>query len=105
LVEIILLVVLVGLAFGIPFAASRHDTFGRVLIALLLIVGTALTLDGIALAADFHDADGFIDCWPYCSTWQDIVGGTFWWGGMLFLVLVIVAIVSAARSSLRSKSR
>jgi hypothetical protein len=104
LVEI-LLVVLVGLAFGIPFAAARHDTLGRVLIALLLIVGTALILDGVAISADFHDADGFIDCWPYCSTWQEIVGGTFWWGGMLFLVLVLAAVVSAVWRSLHSRSR
>ena len=95
MVEIIL-VALVGLGIGIPFAARRHDRFGRILIALLLIMGTALTLDGVAISADFHDADGFMDCWPYCSTWQEIVGRTFWWGAMLFLVLVVTAVARNA---------
>jgi hypothetical protein len=95
-VEIIVLAVLVGLAIGIPLAARRHDIFGRVLVVLLLIVGTALILDALAILTDISDADGFVDCWPSCSTWQELVGRTFWWGGTLFVVLVIAAVVRNA---------
>jgi hypothetical protein len=95
LVELIL-IPLVGLAIALPFAVRRHDTFGRVLIALLLIVATAWMLDVVAISTDFHDADGFMDCWPYCSTWQEVVNWTFWWGGTLFMVLVIAAVARNA---------
>jgi hypothetical protein len=101
----ILLAALVGLGIAIPLAARRHDTLGYVLVALLLTVGTAWVLNWVVIATDFHDADGFMDCWPYCSTWQEVVNRTFWYGGLLFVALVIAVVADAAWRGLRSRSR
>lgn len=101
----ILILTLLGLGIAIPIAALRHDTVGRVLITLLLIVGAVWVLNWVAIATDFQDADGHMDCWPYCSTWQDVVSLTFWYGGLLFVALVIAVVVDAAWRNLRSRSR
>jgi hypothetical protein len=102
--SVIWLVALGGLGIGIALAA-RGDRFDRTLGVVLSILATLFVLDLIAISADFHGASGFMDCWPYCSTWQEVVNRTFWWGGMLLVALIVGGIVSAAWSSLRSRSR
>ena len=53
------------------------DRFRRARLALgvvLLLLAVLVTLNLIAISSDFHGAGGANDCWPYCSTWQEIVG-------------------------------
>lgn len=90
--SIAVLAAVVAMGIGIPFAAFRHDRFGWVFIAAAGIVGAAVAFAVIAFSTDFHDADGFVDCWPECSTVQEVIRWTFWPGALAWLVLVIVAI-------------
>jgi hypothetical protein len=95
-------VIVLGLLIGMPLAASRSDRLSRALLVALPVAGIVLILDLIVISTDFHDADGIFDCWPACSTWQNLVSWTLSVGTLLFLVFVITVIV---RQTLRSRSR
>jgi hypothetical protein len=101
----IIVLVAIGLAIGVPLTVSRKDWFSRVLLVALLILAAMLVLNGVAIDTDYRDADGHMDCWPYCTTWQEVVNGIFWWGGTLFIALVIVVILRATFHGLRSRLR
>lgn len=37
---------------------------------------------------DYRDADGFIDCWPRCTTLQDVGGFVFYVSPLILVVLL-----------------
>jgi len=41
---------------------------------MLMALAASRAAAAIAVRADYRDADGFVDCWPYCSTFQDVIG-------------------------------
>ena len=69
---------------------------GRLLAAslsMILVATAALVLALVAIARDFRDADGFFDCWPNCSSIQDLVGVTVFAAPIVFIVAVVALIV------------
>jgi hypothetical protein len=40
----------------------------------------------ILIRTDYHDADGFTDCYPNCSLFQHSIGAAFWYGGTALVV-------------------
>ena len=71
----------------------RSHWFSRAMLIGISILAVVIALNVIAICTGFQDADGLIDCWPYCSTWQHVVGWTLSVGALLFLVLVVAIIV------------
>jgi hypothetical protein len=66
----------------------------------LLITATLLAatyaVANVMIASDYEDADGFMDCWPYCSGVQDAVKVAFWLGGGTLVVIGAVSLAWAA---------
>jgi hypothetical protein len=100
---------LVLVAFGLLlFIAWRRGRLARTFVAVSVVLAVAW---GVALAAiwtDYRDADGFVDCWPSCSHFQNAVKSAFWSGPVVFVVLAVFAgvlgIVTARREG-RSVAR
>ena len=77
---------------ALVYAGWRHGrptrTLALVSVGLLGIWG----LSALAVETDYRDADGFVDCWPGCTVFQDAVRLGFL--GVL-PVLVALAILTA----------
>lgn len=84
------------------------DRAGRLLLALVSLL-TALAggrvLAVLAVRADYRDADGFVDCWPYCSTFQDAVAAVLFFGPLAAVLLLAFAALLVALRQRRSSRR
>lgn len=91
------IVVVVLLAAGLVLADRRHrllPAFAAILVALAVGWGLAAR----AVAVDYRDADGFVDCWPSCTALHKTVGATLFFGPVAaVLLLVVAAVLLAAR--------
>jgi hypothetical protein len=70
-------------------------------LALLLIALTTVAVWGsyvAFVAADYRDADGFVDCWPGCTAWQTSVRWVLVGGPILAAVLAGLALITAWRA-------
>lgn len=56
-------------------------------LAAAALVAAWLTA-AVLVASDYRDADGFMDCWPRCTAWQDAIGFAVFAGPALFVVLL-----------------
>lgn len=66
---------------------------GRVGVAVaLLALAVLLTASGVAVATDFRDADGVLDC-SNCTTLQIAIGATFAFGAPLLVGLLVAAVL------------
>jgi hypothetical protein len=74
--------------------------FTAVAVALLGIGGATL----VAVNADYRDADGHMDCWPSCTTFQETIGLTFWYSIPLLAVLALASAGVALVSRWRRKA-
>ncbi len=87
------LVIAALVAAGLVFLLVSMSRRGRLFLTATLLMGSlavAWGLAAIAVRTDYRDADGFVDCWPYCSPFQDGVAITLLFGP-LAAVLVVVA--------------
>ena len=94
---VLALLLTVAVVTGLVLAHRRH----RLVLAaasMLVLLTAAWTVAFAAAAGDFHDADGFIDCWPHCSALQDSVGISLFYAPVLALLIVVVTVVIAFRS-------
>ncbi|HEY4621920.1 MAG TPA: hypothetical protein VIG93_09485 [Gaiellaceae bacterium] len=99
---VVALLALAGLA-SLLYVAWRRRRLASTFI--VVTIGSAL-LWGLAFAAiwtDYRDADGFVDCWPYCTAFQVAVASTFWYGPVMFLVLGVFAVALATISARRRR--
>ena len=64
------------------------------LLAAVAVLAGLCLIAYVLIAAGFQDADGFVDCWPDCSLLQAAVGVVFWCGGLVLLVVGLVATVT-----------
>lgn len=68
-----LLAVLFLVPAALVYLGWRRGRLGRTLVA----VGAGLLglwgLSALAVETDYRDADGFVDCWPSCTAFQDAV--------------------------------
>ena len=65
------------------------------------VLAAAYSVANVMIASDYEDADGFVDCWPYCSGVQEAVKVTFWFGGALLVLIAVVGFVWAAVAAVR----
>jgi hypothetical protein len=100
--NLIVVVAIAGLLIAIALTASRRDMFNRAVLIALSSLATVVALDLIAISTHFHDADGFVDCGLYCSTWQQTVGWTLSVGTLLLVALSVAVIV---RETWRGRGR
>ncbi len=89
---LLILGVLVVVPLAVLFIGRRHVHPLVAVIAALLYLGVAWVLAVLAVATDYRDADGFIDCWPYCSMLQDAVGKVLWVAPFAGLVVILAAV-------------
>lgn len=83
----LLLAVLAGCLIAAWKRGRLAVAFGLLTIVLGIVWGLALA----AIWTDYRDADGFVDCWPSCSRFQDGVEWAFWFTPVLFVVLAFLA--------------
>lgn len=86
------LVLVAGLVF-----ADRHRRLLAASGGSLTLLAVSWVLAALAVRADYRDADGFVDCWSYCSTFQDAVGVTLFFGpiaGTLVLLTTILLLLA-----------
>jgi len=43
----------------------------------------------VLVAIDYRDVDGFMDCWPRCTAWQDGVGFVVFAGPVMLVILLL----------------
>jgi hypothetical protein len=83
------LVAVLILAVGIGLFLRRLGTTCLICVAILWILANQ------AIETDWHDADGFIDCWPHCTAHQKAIQAVFWLAPVTAGLLLVVALVSA----------
>lgn len=83
------------------YAASRRGRVGIAFLGIALVLLAAWVAARVAVDADYRDADGFADCWPGCTLFQDAVGLAFWYLPILLVALGLVAAVLAAMTRRR----
>jgi hypothetical protein len=92
-------------ALGLTFALRRlrptHAT--SALLVLTVSLGALWILDYVVIATDYKDADGFSDCWPACSTLQDLVALVFWYGGALLVLTILFSLGALAVALVRRR--
>jgi NADH:ubiquinone oxidoreductase subunit 6 (subunit J) len=86
------LVAVLILAVGIGLFLRRLGTACLITVAFLAILWI---LANQAIETDWHDADGFIDCWPHCTAHQKAIQAVFWLAPVTAGLLLVVALVSA----------
>jgi hypothetical protein len=72
------------------YATWRRGWAGRAVLVLGALLVTAWVLSAFAVDRDFHDADGWADCWPSCSPLQRAVPIALL-AGPVYLVVLAVA--------------
>lgn len=91
-------VAILGLALSTLVAIVRpHRTAAR-----LAMVGVALGISWIlawlADRADFHDADGWADCWPSCNAVQTATGVTLIYGALATGAVGVISFAMLVRA-------
>ena len=72
-------------------ASWRRRRLGPMFLAVVAVLAAAWALAFAAQAADFRDADGWVDCWPHCSLLQEAVGRTLFYAPIDAVLLAILA--------------
>jgi|SRR5919201_422757 hypothetical protein len=74
---------------------ARH---GMLISAVAFIAVTAVwVVAKIASDHDYHDADGWVDCWPSCTALQRAVGISLIGGAIFAAALAIAFVIAVAR--------
>jgi hypothetical protein len=60
---------------------------------IALTLGAVWTWAAVAIETDYRDADGFVDCWPSCSAFQEVVGFVYLAAPVALLVVLLAALV------------
>lgn len=81
----------VGLAVAVVAALAaawwRSDGV-RISVVGFLVASLVAIIASAAVSTDFHDADGWADCWPSCSVLQRAVAIAFAGGPVMALAFV-----------------
>lgn len=85
--------VTLGLLAGL-FAAHRRRHLPAASITALLALAVAWVLAKLAYAADYRDADGYVDCWPSCSALQQAVAAGLYVAPLSALVVALVTLAA-----------
>jgi hypothetical protein len=88
------------LAVGVGLFLHRLGTACLTAVAFLAVLWL---LAQHAIAIDWHDADGFIDCGRYCTDRQQAIGVVFFYAPVTTGILLLIALVSAITHSRRHR--
>jgi hypothetical protein len=95
---LILLTAAIPLALGF-WVSYRNRQLVPFALAIACLAALAFFLSFAAVSADYRDADGFMDCWPNCSAFQQTVGTSLFIAPLAFLLSVgLIAGTLVARS-------
>ncbi|MEX2210839.1 MAG: hypothetical protein WD689_03650 [Gaiellaceae bacterium] len=78
------------------YTAWRRGRLGWAFAAVAVLLAVAWLLAAAAVQTHFHDADGFVDCWPHCGALQTAVSWTLFYGPIYLVLLAVLAAVLAA---------
>ena len=95
LLLLLFVVPVLALAAAIVIKVVRPGRLTNGVLAAAVALATLYAVAWVAIATDFRDADGFIDCWPHCSALQEAVGIGVTWIPILMGVLAVVDVVYA----------
>jgi hypothetical protein len=86
-------------ALAAPFivVGLRFDALGRVSLAALPLVSAIWIVGWELMKRDWHDIDGWVDCYPYCHAWHRIGAAWFWGPPLAVTVLVLIAAAAGLR--------
>jgi hypothetical protein len=85
------LAVLALLGFVLIAVGARHDRIRSTLAACVFALGVLWLTTLAAVRTDWRDADGFVDCWPGCTLYQDATGAVLIGSPVVVLVWLGVA--------------
>ena len=77
--------VLVALLAATMLLAGWRGANVAMLFAVVLLV--AWLTSTVLIATGYHDADGFMDCWPYCTALQEITEFALFYCPVLLVLL------------------
>jgi len=92
-----------GLALAVLTAIVRPNRTAALLAIVGGTLGIAWILAWVAERTDFHDADGWGDCWPSCSAIQTATGATLTYGTLLLAFVGVVSVASLVRPYRRTR--
>jgi hypothetical protein len=93
--------VVVLLTVGVGLRIHHLSAISFVVAAILACI-SFLAL--YAVSIDWRDANGVIDCEPYCTDWQDAIGAVLWNAGVAAILLFFIGLITAI-VSLRPRYR
>jgi hypothetical protein len=96
-------VAMTGLALAVLTALVRPNRTAALLAIAGVALGTAWVLAWGAERTDFHDADGWADCWPSCSAVQTATGATLTYGTLVLAAVGLVSVASLVRRYRRTR--
>jgi hypothetical protein len=73
-------------AVSVLYAGWRGAPVAAIAAAALVIAWLAAA---VLVAIDYRDVDGFMDCWPRCTAWQDGVGFVVFAGPVMLVILLL----------------
>jgi hypothetical protein len=86
----ILVVILLG---AVLVYASRRRRLLPATAGIIAALALGWGLAAQAVAVDYRDADGFVDCWPSCTAFQDGISATLFYGPVAAVLLLVTAII------------
>jgi hypothetical protein len=96
------LVVLAATA-GLLVVAWRRRKLGRTFLVVTALLAGLWGFAKWATERDVRDANGWSDCWPSCTTFQETVAAGLGWAPLAWIVLSALAAVLAALSGPRGR--
>ena len=60
---------------------------------IALTLGAVWTWAAVAIETDYRDTDGWTECWPGCSAFQEAVGFVYLAAPAALIVVLVVAVV------------
>jgi len=73
--------------------AWRRGCLALVFVAVVALLAATWALAYVAMVVDFHDADGWVDCWPGCTILQDGVRAALVLGPLVFFASALWAAI------------
>jgi hypothetical protein len=94
---------LIGIAASLLVGWRRHR-LGPAIAGCAAGLIAIFVAAGLAINTDYRDADGFTDCWPSCTRFQEAVGAAFWYTPALLVLVGIVFVVLVAVTERRRRA-
>jgi hypothetical protein len=100
----------IGITLPLAFSVAAYRGYrgwrpGRLVAPAIVVLAVAWVLAEIAIERDWHDADGFVDCYTACTSVQRSVAGVFFGVPALALAFLLFVLGSWVLASRRRRTR